>query len=402
MKKKKAQQLIAYGILFLVMLLCVGCGKSLEERTSSGVVYYNPNASEETEIEVEETTEPLGELYLILSNNSVDQTLNLYSYENGLEYHYYYALTTRFLNKYGDYASVALFTPGNAVHIGEVDSSGKLTTVQMSNEVWEYKDVNRFSIEEERAIFEIADTRYNYNDETFVFSYDDEITMEDISENDKLTVIGKDKKILSVMVTTGQGTIQLSNTKLFEGSFLQLDRDIFAEITADMTLEVPEGTYTLTVANNGWGGSCDITITRGQTTAVDLDTIKGEGPKYGTILFSVDIEGAKIVIDGKQIDTTQPQTLQYGKHSISVSADGYKEWTKYLYVNSEEATIMISLEKESTTNNANDDAKDEDAKDEENSEDDKENNKEDETDLATEDELMRDYFSTLTELIGSL
>ena len=54
-------------------------------------------------------------------------------------------------------------------------------------------------------------------------------------------------------------------------------------------MQVPEGTYELTVANNGWGGSTQVTITRGQTTTVDLDKIKGKGPKTGKALSREDI-----------------------------------------------------------------------------------------------------------------
>lgn len=74
---------------------------------------------------------------------------------------------------------------------------------------------------------------------------------------------------------------------------MQLGDRIFAEITKDMSLDVPEGSYTLAVANNGWGGSTDIEIKRGETTKVNLNDLKGEGPKKSSILFEVDVQGAK-------------------------------------------------------------------------------------------------------------
>lgn len=43
--------------------------------------------------------------------------------------------------------------------------------------------------------------------------------MTDLSDGDTLSVVGRDKNILAVRVTTAQGTLALSNTKLFEGSF---------------------------------------------------------------------------------------------------------------------------------------------------------------------------------------
>ena len=110
-----------------------------------------------------------------------------------------------------------------------------------------------------------------------------------------------------------------------------------------MSLDVPEGSYTLAVANNGWGGSTDIEVKRGETTKVNLNDLKGEGPKKSSILFEVDVQGAKIYVDGKEIDYTSPVEITYGKHTLKVTADGYDTWTRTLYVNSKEATIQITI-----------------------------------------------------------
>ena len=111
-----------------------------------------------------------------------------------------------------------------------------------------------------------------------------------------------------------------------------------------MQLEVPEGTYELTVAGNGYGGSTEVAVTRDEQTSVDVDSIKGEDPKYCTLTFAVDVAGALMYIDGSQVDYTQPLQLQYGIHSIQITADGYDTWSKRLYVNSPEAQIEIALE----------------------------------------------------------
>ena len=168
--------------------------------------------------------------------------------------------------------------------------------------------------------------------------------MAQISNDDVLTVIGKEKKILSVIVTTGHGTLSLNNTEDFEGSFLQLNSDIFAIITQNMDMEVPEGVYTLKVANNGWGGSTEIEIVRGETTEVDLEELKGEGKKKGIVSFDISVEDVSVYVDGELIDHTQGIELTYGVHQIQIEASGYSTWKKYLSVNSPEATIVIELE----------------------------------------------------------
>ena len=70
---------------------------------------------------------------------------------------------------------------------------------------------------------------------------------------------------------------------------IQLNNNIFAIITQNMDMEVPEGTYTLKVANNGWGGTQEIEIVRGETTEIDLEELKGEGKKRGIVKFEINV-----------------------------------------------------------------------------------------------------------------
>lgn len=348
MQKIRRKKLL-FGLLALLLsgICCMsGCASkdSLTVQPQSGVHYHTASDNTQTE-EAEETDE---KLYLITSMNSAEESFTAYLFSNGLEYQFHYNLGTKFMDKYGTEVSVANFEPGKVIHTGTIDPSGIVTQVQTADEVWEYDNITRFSVDTDNRMLTIADNRYICDTTTYVFSGDQIITPADITSNDTISVIGMDNRILSVMVTTGHGTLALTNTDLFDGSYLQLDKKVFAQITSNMSMDVPEGTYTLSVANNGWGGSQEITITRGETTTVDLDALKGDGPKYGKILFTVNAENATVSVDGTQIDYTEPVDLQYGRHILVVKADGYDDWTRYLYVNSEEATILIDLDASGT------------------------------------------------------
>ena len=65
------------------------------------------------------------------------------------------------------------------------------------------------------------------------------------------------------------------------------------------------------------------------------------------------MQGAKIYVDGSEIDYTSPVEITYGKHTLKVTADGYDTWTRTLYVNSKEATIQITIN-DDTDSSAND------------------------------------------------
>lgn len=322
--------------------------------------YYNPAQQEKesdtdsgqgetSETEMAKTEEQIGtDQFMITGNDMQSGCLILEQIVSGKQYMYYYSLTTSFLDKYGNRAAVSEFEPGRVVVLGSKDSQGRVMQIQISDQVWEYPNVTKYSVDEERGIFQIAGNRYSYDDTLYVNSDGNPQRLSDLNSMDTLRIIGVGTKILSVSVTTGHGILAISNTELFEGSFIQIGNKIFSEITGDMKLEVPEGTYTVAVANNGYGGDTEVEIKRGQTVQLDLDTLKGEGPKYGNILFAVDVANAIVQIDGNPVDYNEIVPLRYGAHSLTVTADSYETYSKNLYVNSEEATVIIRMAGESS------------------------------------------------------
>lgn len=352
---------IKYQIILLLaamVMLFSACGKKNSVVTGR---YYYPDqdqdgktqeTSDDTNESADTTENDEGEIgtdqFLIKTNDMQAECLTLEQIASGKEYVYYYTLATRFLDKYGNHTAVSYFEPGRVVTVGEKDDQGKIIQVQISDAVWEYPDVSRYSVDMERGIFKIGEERYSYDADLYISEDDQRKQLSDLTDLDTLRVTGIGKKLISIVVTTGHGELALTNTDLFEGSFIQIGSKIFAEVTKDMTMELPAGTYTVTVANNGYGGSTELAIESGRTETLDLNTLKGEGPKFGNILFAVDVEDAIVQIDGKVIDTSEAVPVQYGVHSLAVTAPGYDTFNKKLFVNSEEATIVIGMSGDGT------------------------------------------------------
>lgn len=356
-----------FCVFCMLVMSLAACGKP---DTDDGVKKFYNSMNDTTEAVGESTQSGLeaaaaengksvkknSDILIVSDINSANETIRVYNYSTGVQYQYYYGLTTGFFDKYGNHMSVSDIHQGDVVDISGADSDGKAKRIQKSDKVWTNDAVTNFSVDKDKSVLEIGSSSYRLGERTMIFSGSEVIDTDSITAQDKLSVVGIDKDIVSISVTTGHGTLQLSNTSLFEGSFLQLGDRIFAEITKDMSLDVPEGSYTLAVANNGWGGSTDIEIKRGETTKVNLNDLKGEGPKKSRILFEVDVQGAKIYVDGKEIDYTSPVEITYGKHTLKVTADGYDTWTRTLYVNSKEATIQITINDNADSGSSGSDA----------------------------------------------
>jgi hypothetical protein len=227
------------------------------------------------------------------------------------------------------------------VTIGELDDQAKLTAIQLASDCWYQENITRFSIDESIGMLVIGDTKYRYGDHLRVFAGDQEISIGQVKSGDVLSVQGLDKQILSVQVTQGHGTIALTNTELFEGGWISLGTKIYAKITKDMILEVPVGTYQLSVANDGYGDTQQIEVERAQVTTVDLNDYKGEGPKICQVTFEIYVDGALLYIDGEPVSYDEPVELRYGVYQLTVIADGFDTWERQLVIHSADAAIQI-------------------------------------------------------------
>lgn len=342
MKQSGKHWLLAL-VIFTVFVVLSGCGKKDDGPVSMKGYASGVEAATEEETQAEESS-----LYTVSGVDTTLSTMTFLNIDTGRYEQYSYTDGTIFKDRHGSLISAASMVPGKVVTLTLRDKDLILEKVEQSADAWEMDDIGKFSYNEEDKIFTIGDTKYSYDEELQVFSGDAAIELSAVTGQDTLRIQGIDRKVLSVSVTTGHGVIQLVNTQALEGGWLSLNHKNYYKITENMQLEVPEGTYELTVAGNGYGGSTEVAVTRNEQISVDVDSIKGEDPKYCTLTFAVDVAGALMYIDGSQVDYTQPLQLQYGIHSIQITADGYDTWSKRLYVNSPEAQIEIALSGDDT------------------------------------------------------
>ncbi len=328
---------VAGTILILLSLtLFMACGNQSKEAVGSGLYSANPIQGKS------EAKASLNNLYMIQNMNMAEEIITLYNLSNNETLQYRYGLMTQFLDAKGKPSSWSNFTSGRVVKIGNDQTKTILSKVQLSDKVWEQTEIKNYKVNTEDEMLTIGQTKYHLLDSTKVFSGENLSDFTLIGANDILTVVGQEKNILSVNITTGHGTIELMNTSKFDNSMIEIGTKVITNISGEgMKIEVAEGNYRLTVANNGYGGSMDVTVNRDQTTVVDLSRLEGEGPKKCTITFTSTVDNAKIYLDNQEVNAGESITVNYGRHSLKVVADGYDTWNKTLIVNSESAEILL-------------------------------------------------------------
>ncbi len=310
--------------------MLLSCGES---SGSDGLVYQRLGTGSGSAVAVEtsdaveaETAYDPDALYMIENIDSVEEHIIVRDLDTRRLYRYSYGLNTAFTNKHGGHSLLTDFHPGLVVTIGELDSEGKLKEIRLSDKAFVMEDVKNYSIDTSRNLFSIGQTNYELNDEAEIFSGDAISDLTAITENDALRVVGIDKKIVSLSITTGHGYLFVTNTGTFSDTLMQIGSKIFIKVDpTDMTIEIPEGTYAVTVAKDGYGGTKEVTVGRGETVNLNLDELKGEGPKTSQITFSVGVDDAHIYLDGQEVPTGGAMTVKYGRHALKVTAEGYDD-----------------------------------------------------------------------------
>lgn len=285
--------------------------------------------------------------YLIVKNDIQNYQITLMDLSNARQICYEYTDGTEFFDKYGNYAMSREFSEGKLAAVRRINSNDTLGAIAFTDGTWDYENVRNYSVDAQSSRMEIADTSYRLDTFFKVFSDGEETDSFAVGDNDILNVYGIGRTVYSIVVVTGHGTLALTNTDLFEGGWVNLGTKVYAKITKDMTMELPEGIYEFSVANDGYGDSGEVRIRRDKVTTIDLNDYKGEGPKLCKVTFDVGVKGAVLTVDGKKVKHSKPLELRYGVHTLGVYAQGYDAWTRQLVINSPTANIEILLSEES-------------------------------------------------------
>lgn len=333
--------------LLAAILILAGCGEKKAAYTDGREVYVKQDKSQDkSQKEETEPEEQSGEeqLFLVTGLDTEQKKITLKGCNEQEEKEFTYTGATEVKDKYGSNTVMEKLAPGEMVNV-ELEKD-TVKTIQASDEVFTYGEIHNFALDTEAKTITVGKNSYYYGEDIQVFYRNNKISIAEISDRDTICLKGIDKKVYAIQVISGHGTVVLQNTDIFEGGNITIGNVLSMDIEADMRIEVPEGTYLLSVANNGYGGNSEITVEANRETTVNLEELKGEGPKYCTIAFVIEPENATLYLNGEVVDLSQSLQLKYGRYSLSAKAEGYADWNRTLVVNSESANIKIELQTE--------------------------------------------------------
>lgn len=287
---------------------------------------------------------------VVISIDQENSAVVFMNMETGKQYTLYYDGTTYVKDKHDGPMTISQIEPGNVVDVTFLKGKRRLASIQCSPQAWVYDGIENYDLGGLNKTANIGSNTYSLPDDVVVMSEGRRSEVMDVVKQDVLTVSGIDHKIYSINVERGHGYLRLKNDQALLGGWIEVGNSVIREITEDMLLVVPEGSYQVLLSNNGVSGTKEVIIERNKEVILDVGDLEITENKTGRILFSVTPDNAKVSIDGKTVDISKAVELPYGIHQVHLEAKGYDSLTKYIQVGSEYATISFELEEERDDN----------------------------------------------------
>lgn len=265
--------------------------------------------------------------------------------ETGRYYTLDYDGTTVIQDKYGSGMAMAQIHEGDIVDVAFLRNKKKLASMKLSENAWVLEKVEKYNFDVLGKNAEVGGGTYSLRNNLVVSSEGTDSQLEDIVRGDVVSVSGIGNSIYSVVVEEGHGYLKLDNDEYLRGGWIEVGQSVIQQITEDMLLVVPEGTYDVHLTASGIDETRKVTVYRNQETTLDVGDVEIEEPKTGRILFAVTPGNATVSIDGKEVDISAPVEIEYGIHRMTVEAEGYDTISQYIKVSQDLASISVTLEK---------------------------------------------------------
>ena len=334
----------AAAVMMMGVLMITGC---TSQASNIGMAKGKENRVVDTGFSVSSVgSYDSADTAVVISTDQQNNSVILANMDTGRQYTLYYDGTTFIKDKYGSSMTISQIKAGDVVDVNFLKGKRKIASMQLSPDAWVYENVNNYDLEGVNKTASIGSSTYSLPEEVVVLSEGRRAEIMDIVAQDMVSVRGIDHKIYSINVERGHGYLRLRNDQALIGGWIEVGNEVIREITEDMLLIVPEGSYQVFLSNNGASCVKDIVVERDREIVLDVGDLKVPENRTGKILISVTPENARVEIDGKSVDISKAVELSYGIHRIHLEAKGYDSLTKYIQVGSEYAKISFTLEEE--------------------------------------------------------
>lgn len=318
--------------ILLISLFFVGCGESSTKETTK------------EEITIEES-DPFVFSGTLVSKDLNSNVLTFIDVQSDEEMKLFYSGGVDLKNQYGKIISIGQVELGQIFEVEYQEEPAKIQTMTLSSESFELKNIQKFSWNKEKKSIEIAGEIYKYSDAVFLTGSKGTLSFSELDSKDVITARGINGKVCSIVVEQAHGFLVLENYDTYMGGMISIGKESFS-VEEDMKLSIAEGTYEMVISKGDHSGSKKVVISPYEETKVNLSDIQILPNKTGVVKVKVQVEGAKVWIDGKTVDIEEEIALSYGKHQIKITREGYENFNDTLTIDTPYIIYKVDLAEE--------------------------------------------------------
>ncbi len=343
MKKCRQMQNYIKPLIVSLCLLLTGCGTiGLAQEATFESAYEN--VSEEEPVNIY-TSAACGVVEAVDTENS---TVTFYLVNRKEQRTFSYDAATLVQDRHGSALTMAQLTLGEVVDIAYNDELSKMGSVVYSMEGFSYDSISNYVLDEEKGTVQIGSEVFGMGSGIKVFSDNEQVELSQILKHDIVSFRGVGREVVSIIVDKGHGYLKLENDEALIGGWVEVGQTVIQQISDNMLIIVPEGSYTVRLTANDIEEYREIIVERNKEAVIDLSDIEVKKPVNGAVTIHVTPEDAEVYIDDMLVDTSYQMRIPLGIHKITAKAEGYDAFSEYFKVTEETTVVKMTLSEAST------------------------------------------------------
>lgn len=282
---------------------------------------------------------------VVVKKDTESKTIQLQNISTSRRYTLGYDGATSVFDKNDEAMSMQQLKEGSVVTVRFYKPDKSLSYIKENESALSIPNISNYELDLKNGKITVGGQSYSLSKSVVVSSNGKETDPLELNAMDVLSIWGYQDRIYGINVEKGHGYLRLQNEDYFVNGWVDVGDKVIRKIEEDMLLVVPEGSYNAMVSNKGSSAMQQIDFARNEEMIWDLGNVEITVVQTGKIIFTLTPATAKLAIDGREVNTSKPVELQYGLHSMRITAEGYDTVAQYIKVAEPTANISVELEK---------------------------------------------------------
>jgi len=259
--------------------------------------------------------------------------------------------STTLQGRAGESMSFAQFRMGDIVDARFREPGEPLTSISLAPNAWEYRNVdgvvvnlfaNTLTVGENQAM-------YRFGNQTIALFENETFDITDIHPMSVVTLRGIDSDIWFVEMSRGTGFINIVNGQNIRDGVVEIASNATVQLNDDGIAEggpvrVTTGNRQIFISgSNIHDFNTSIDVSAGEQAILDLSVVQFLA---GVVSFNISEPGAAITVNGTPHPADEPLILDYGRHELVVTREGFTTYERTFELNSPTLEVAVTLERD--------------------------------------------------------